>query len=84
MACAAVHIVTGDIAEIKSVAVQPTAQGNGFGRRIIEACLEEAATLGLQRVFCLTYQEEFFKALGFRRVDRSRLPEKSLGRMRAL
>ena len=54
-------------------------QGRGYGRELVAASLNEAATIGLKRVFCLTYQEVFFERLGFVRVDRSRLPEKVWG-----
>jgi amino-acid N-acetyltransferase len=77
--CAAVHIDTDKIAELKSLAVAEAAHGLGVGKRLVESCLQEAAKLGLERVFCLTYQIDFFTKLGFTRVDRSRLPEKVWG-----
>jgi hypothetical protein len=43
------------------------------------AAIDAARDLGLERVFCLTYQAEFFAKLGFTRVDRSRLPDKVWG-----
>ena len=52
------------------------AQGRGVGRRLVDQVMTEAAALGLERIFCLTYQVEFFGRLGFVKVDRSRLPEK--------
>lgn len=79
LGCSALHIVNARIAELKSLAVSEAAQGQGLGRRLVEACVAEAAALGLERVFCLTYQEAFFGRLGFTRVDRSRLPEKVWG-----
>jgi amino-acid N-acetyltransferase len=45
----------------------------------VERCCEEARGLGIERVFCLTYQIDFFAKLGFVKVDRSRLPEKVWG-----
>lgn len=79
VACAAVHVVNGQLAEVKSVAVSEAVHGQGLGRLLIQSCLDEAKALGLQRVFCLTYQVEFFTKLGFGVVDRSRLPEKVWG-----
>ncbi len=74
--CAAVHIDTDKIAELKALAVAEPAQGRGVGRGLVDRCLEEGRALGLERLFCLTYQVDFFTKLGFARVDRSRLPEK--------
>jgi amino-acid N-acetyltransferase len=74
--CAALHIDTDKIAELKALAVAEAAHGQGVGRKLVEACCEEAARIGLERVFCLTYQVDFFAKLGFSKVDRSRLPDK--------
>ncbi len=77
--CAAVHVDTATIAELKALAVAESAQGRGVGKGLVLACFAEAARLGLERVFCLTYQVDFFTRLGFTKVDRSRLPEKVWG-----
>ena len=77
--CAAVHIATDRIAELKALAVAEGAQGRGVGRQLVASCFDEARRLGLERLFCLTYQIEFFTRLGFVKVDRSRLPEKVWG-----
>jgi amino-acid N-acetyltransferase len=77
--CAAVHIATDRIGELKALAVAESAQGRGIGRELVLRALDEGRRLGLERLFCLTYQVEFFTRLGFTRVDRSRLPEKVWG-----
>ncbi len=77
--CAAVHVATDRIAELKALAVAGSAQRRGVGRALVAACFAEARRLGLERLFCLTYQIDFFAKLGFVRVDRSRLPEKVWG-----
>jgi amino-acid N-acetyltransferase len=77
--CVALHIDTDKIAEIKALAVAPAVHGRGIGRGLVEAALAEARTLGLERVFCLTYQVDFFARLGFVKVDRARLPDKVWG-----
>jgi amino-acid N-acetyltransferase len=74
--CAAVHIDTESIGELKSLAVAQAAHGRGVGRALVTACEAEASRLGLNRLFCLTYQVDFFSRLGYQRVDRSRLPDK--------
>jgi amino-acid N-acetyltransferase len=77
--CTALHIDTERIAEIKALAVAPAVQGRGVGRGLVKAALAAARDLGLERVFCLTYQSEFFTKLGFTKVDRARLPDKVWG-----
>ncbi len=65
-----------DLAEIRSLAVQPECEGKGIGRAVTEACIAAAKTLPIRRVFALTYKPGFFERLGFRVVDRLTLPEK--------
>lgn len=72
----ALHVAWSDLAEIKSLTVSPEIQGQGFGRQLVEACLNEARELGICRVFALTYKPEFFFRLGFRNIDKSELPHK--------
>lgn len=74
--CAAVHVNWANLAEVKSVAVAAHCQRKGYGRQLITACIEDARTLGVSTLFCLTYQPEFFKSLGFQLSDRSSLPRK--------
>jgi len=65
-----------DLAEIRSLAVSEAEQGKGYGRRLVEACLGEARSLDLSRVFTLTYVPGFFIKMGFREIDKSCLPHK--------
>jgi amino-acid N-acetyltransferase len=73
---AALHVNWANLAEVKSVAVAEHCRRRGYGQRLIKACIEEARELGVAALFCLTYQPEFFRSLGFREVDRSTLPRK--------
>lgn len=79
VACAAIHVTWDDLAELKSVAVAPEAQGKGYGKLVVSRCLEEARELGLRRVFALTYKPEFFARFGFQIIDRNMLPHKVWG-----
>ena len=72
----ALGICWEDLAEIRSLAVLETQQGNNHATRLVETCLSEARLLGLKRVFVLTYVEEFFAKLGFKTVEKSQLPHK--------
>ena len=72
----ALGICWEDLAEIRSLAVLEDQQGAKVGTQLVEACLHEARSLGIKRVFALTYVEGFFAKLGFRIVDKSQLPQK--------
>ena len=65
-----------NLAEIESLAIVESRQKTGFGRKLVEKCLEEARLLGLRRVFTLTYVPGFFAKLGFQEVEKSILPHK--------
>jgi amino-acid N-acetyltransferase len=74
-ACA-LGVCWDDLAEIRSLAVAEDQQGKGHGCQLVKACLDEAYSLGLKRVFALTYVEGFFEKMGFREVEKSVLPHK--------
>ena len=76
VACGGLHVCWSHLAEVKSLAVDEGEQRRGHGRKIVEACIEEARELGLKTVFALTYRPEFFTRLGFRIVDKATLPHK--------
>ena len=69
-------IVWANLAEVVSLAVDPDHRGRGLGRRLVEACVEEARRLGIRRLMTLTYERAFFERLGFKVVDRQQLPLK--------
>ena len=79
LGCCALQIVWEDLAEIRSLAVKEERKGEGIGRRLVEACVEEARDLGIERVFSLTYAKDFFESLGFTVVDKGVLPHKVWG-----
>jgi len=74
--CCSLHVVWEDLAEIRSLAVLDSHQGLGLGRKLVNACLEDARSVGIRRVFTLTYETGFFERLGFRVVDKSVFPHK--------
>ena len=76
LAAGALHVEWRDLAEIKSLVVDPRAQGKGLGRVVVEACLDEAVELGLKTVFALTTTPAFFERLGFRVAGVSAFPRK--------
>jgi amino-acid N-acetyltransferase len=77
--CAALHIIWDDIAEIKALAVDESITGQGWGKKLLETCVNEAKDLGLKRVFALTLIKDFFHKMGFKTVQKRRLPQKIWG-----
>jgi amino-acid N-acetyltransferase len=74
--CGSLVILWCDLAEVRSLIVAPELQGQGIGRRIVLALLDEARALQIPRVFALTRKPDFFARLGFERVPRESLPRK--------
>jgi len=72
----AMHISWEDLAEIRSLVVREEYNRRGFGTKLIEACLSEAISLGIYRIFALTYKPDFFRKFGFQVVDKAALPHK--------
>jgi len=75
--CCALAVLTGDLAEIRSLAVRPETSGRGVGKALVDACVDKANQLNLRRVFALTLVPEFFERCGFTLISLGRLPEKS-------
>jgi amino-acid N-acetyltransferase len=63
--CGALHVLWEDLAEIRTVAVDPSVRGLGIGHRIVGMLIEAARELGVRRVFCLTFAVSFFGRHGF-------------------
>jgi amino-acid N-acetyltransferase len=75
--CAALHFYTPVAAEIRSVAVSPSVNGQGIGSRLVNSLEVEARECELEMLFAFTYVPGFFTKVGFQEVDRSELPLKA-------
>jgi len=67
--CGALHVMWEDLAEVRTLAVAPSHAGRGIGAALLERLLESARALGIRRVFCLTFETEFFARHGFEVVS---------------
>ena len=67
--CGALHVMWQDLAEIRTLAVDRSRRGHGIGHALVAALVGRARALGLQRVFCLTFEVEFFTAHGFHVIE---------------
>jgi len=63
--CGALHVFWEDLGEIRTLTVDPELQHQGIGHDLLDALEEEARRLGLQRLFCLTFEVDFFSKHGF-------------------
>ncbi|WP_035800643.1 amino-acid N-acetyltransferase [Kitasatospora mediocidica] len=65
VACGALHVMWLDLAEVRTLAVDPICRGHGVGHRLLEQLVETARGLGVRRIFCLTFEVAFFAKHGF-------------------
>ncbi|MFJ6568600.1 amino-acid N-acetyltransferase [Streptomyces sp. NPDC091292] len=65
VACGALHVMWEDLAEVRTLAVNPSVKGGGVGHQVLEKLLQTARWLGVRRVFCLTFEVDFFAKHGF-------------------
>lgn len=67
--CGALHVMWEDLAEVRTLAVDPDHLRSGVGSAILESLIAQARTLGVRRVFCLTFETSFFARHGFREIE---------------
>ena len=67
--CGALHVMWEDLAEIRTLAVADSHLGAGVGGALLRALTEDALELGVRRLFCLTFETEFFERHGFEEID---------------
>ena len=74
--CCAVAFFTEELAEIRSLSVKDTYRGKGVGKMLVdhaEAVLKEE---GIKSIFALTLVEQFFRKLGYKKVEKNKFPQK--------
>jgi amino-acid N-acetyltransferase len=64
-ACGALHVIWEDIAEVRTLIVADDLLHRGAGRAIVDELEARARTLGVRRLFCLTFEVDFFTRRGF-------------------
>ena len=67
--CGALHTLWEDLAEVRTVAVEKSLHKQGIGNKILEHIIERAREVGVARIFCLTFQTEFFGRHGFAEIQ---------------
>jgi amino-acid N-acetyltransferase len=72
--CGALHVMWEDLAEIRTVAVDPAFRGRKIGHQLVNRLIDQARELGVARVFCLTFETRFFGSFGFAEIDGAPVP----------
>jgi len=67
--CGALHVMWEDLAEVRTLAVDPAVRATGIGHLLLEQLLRTARELGVRRLFCLTFEVNFFAAHGFSELE---------------
>lgn len=67
--CGALHVIWLDLGEVRTLAVDPECRGMGVGARILDKLVRTAARIGVRRLFCLTFEVDFFAAHGFSEIS---------------
>ena len=74
-ACA-LHIGWEGMGEIRSLAVKQGYAKKGIGKSLVDGIFREASEFGIKTIFVLTYIPDFFKKIGFKEIDKKKLPQK--------
>jgi amino-acid N-acetyltransferase len=72
--CGALHVFWEDLGEIRTLAVDPAVRGAGIGSALVTRLIDQGRRLGLDRIFCLTFETAFFAHHGFRPINGTPVP----------
>lgn len=67
--CGALHVIWEDLAEVRTLAVAESWRKSGVGSRLLEVLVQQARDVGVRRLFCLTFEVEFFARHGFVEIE---------------
>ena len=67
--CGALHVLWEDLAEVRTVGVDEDVRGKGVGHKILEELISRAKKVGVKRIFCLTFETQFFASHGFEEIE---------------
>lgn len=74
----ATHIHSPRLAEVRSLVVGKDFRGLKLGKKLVEACINEAKEYGIKQVLSLTYEKGFFESCGFREIAKEDIPENKI------
>ena len=65
----ALHVMWEDLAEVRTLVVDENSKRQGIGKALLEELEKRAKDIGIKRVFCLTFEKEFFGANGYKVIS---------------
>ena len=71
--CGALHVMWEDLAEVRTLAVTHEWLGQGVGKTLLAQLDTDARSLGLSRLFCLTFEVDFFARNGFEHMSEAEI-----------
>ncbi len=74
----ALHVYSKKLAEIRSIIIDKNYRGKHIGKNLILNLIEEGKLLGINQLFALTYEKEFFRHMGFDEIEKEKLPEQKI------
>lgn len=74
--CVSLLRYTSGLVEVRSLAVSDSVQGQGIGKKLVQALISEARHREIPTLFALTRAVPFFLACGFTITDKQYFPEK--------
>ncbi|MDX2377804.1 amino-acid N-acetyltransferase [Microbacterium sp. LRZ72] len=72
--CGALHVMWEDLGEVRTLIVADDWLRRGVGHAIVDRLEQDARKLGLARLFCLTFEVEFFRRRGFEPIGEQIVP----------
>jgi amino-acid N-acetyltransferase len=76
LACAALEEYSPSLAEVSSVAVDPSHHGQGLGSQVVLGVERLARARDIEELFALSLTDNFFLSLSYEATTISRYPEK--------
>ena len=76
LACASLHALWQDIAEIRSLSISTDYQRQRIGTLLIESMKQEAKKLGIKQLYTFTLAKKFFELVGFKKENFEKIPAK--------
>ena len=74
--CAELAPLSANVAEVRSLAVEPGARGKGVGTMLVEELRQRARRRGFEKLCAFTHAPAYFSQMGFSIVPHLWMPEK--------
>jgi amino-acid N-acetyltransferase len=79
--CGALHVMWEELAEVRTLTVDPLWRKRRVGHAVLGQLEEDARELGVTKLFCLTFEVDFFTRHGFAPVGEEVVPPSVLAEL---